>query len=338
MTATRRTILAAGAVLAAPLARAQNRTVPVRIGVIPILAASPVFVADREGWLREAGLAPTVTTFESGPNMIQALASGTLDVYVAGVAPLGVARSRGVDVRVVTATAVEENVFVAGPRLARFFEPGVPAADAFKRFRAAGGAPARLATQPVGSVPNTTLQHWLWEVVKADRADVTIVSMGIDATQQAVLVGAVEGGTLREPAVTIVTGRDPSIRLLALGGEMFPNQPGTVLAITQRFLDREPAASQAMVSAMVRAIAAIQGDPDRAAPHIEAALGKGLVDLATIRRALSSPASKFVADPRSIGEATAAMQRYQVAIGALDREAPLEGLFEPSLFERATAR
>ena len=88
----------------------------------------------------------------------------------------------------------------------------------FKRYRAAAGAPARLATQPAGSVPNTTLQHWLWEVGKVDKADVTVVPMGIDATQQAVLVGAVEGATVREPAVTIVQGRDPSIKLVALGG------------------------------------------------------------------------------------------------------------------------
>ena len=51
--------------------------------------------------------------------MIQALASGTLDVYVAGVAPLGVARSKGIDIRVVTATAVEEMTVAAGARPSR---------------------------------------------------------------------------------------------------------------------------------------------------------------------------------------------------------------------------
>lgn len=309
--------------------------VPARIGVIPILAAAPIFVADREGWLRAAGLDARITTFESGPNMIQALASGTLDVYVAGVAPLGVARSRGIDVKVVVATGIEENVFVAGPRLARFFEASVPKAEAFRRFRAATGQPARLATQPLGSVPNTTLQHWLWEVVKADRADVAIIPMGIDATQQAVLVGAVEGGTLREPSVTIVTERDRGARILALGGEMFPNQPGTVVGVMKPWLDRHPGQAQGLVDAVVRAVALIQREPARAVPHIEAALGKGLLDAATIERALASPGSKFVADPRAITEATAAMQRFQVSIGALDREVPLDGLFDRSYFERA---
>jgi NitT/TauT family transport system substrate-binding protein len=339
MTLSRRSLLAGGlAALAAPAVRAQGALVPVRIGVIPILAAAPVFVAEREGWLKAAGLAPTITTFESGPNMIQALASGTLDVYVAGVAPLGVARSRGVDVKVVAATAVEENVFLAGPKLARFFEAGVPHAEAFKRFRAATGTPARLATQPLGSVPNTTLQHWLWEVVKADKADVTLVPMGIDATQQAVAVGAVEGGVMREPGVTIVTRRDPSIRLIARGGEMFPDQPGTVIAITAAFLQRHPEPAQGLVTAAVRAVARIVEAPDQVAPQLEASLGRGLVDAATLRAALTSPASRFVADPRTIVEATAAMQRFQVSIGGLDKEVPLDGLFDARLYERAVAR
>ena len=182
MIVSRRFILASLACGIAAPSLAQSAPVTARIGYIPVLGVSPIFVADREGWLKDAGIAASFTTFESGPNMIQALASGTIDVYVAGVAPLAVARARGINARVVAATAIEEMTFVATPKLARFFEPDVPAAEAFKRYRAATGTPARLATQPAGSVPNTTLQHWLWQVGKVDKADVTIVPMGIDAT------------------------------------------------------------------------------------------------------------------------------------------------------------
>ena len=37
------------------------------------------------------------------------------------------------------------------------------------------------------TVPHTTLNYWLWEVIKADKADVEIVEMGIDATQRAIV-------------------------------------------------------------------------------------------------------------------------------------------------------
>ncbi len=172
----RRTFVAYASLLATVLALgapafAQKTPVNARVGVIPIIGTAPLFVAQNEGWLKNEGLELTITTFESGPNMIQALASGTIDIYVAGVAPLAVARSKGIDVRVVAATATAENVFVASPKLAGYFKPGTSHADAFKAYRAAQGKPARLATQPAGSVPNTTLQHWLWEKLRADPND-----------------------------------------------------------------------------------------------------------------------------------------------------------------------
>ena len=326
---------ALAAVVAAAPAFAQTQ---VRVGVIPVLGVAPIFVVDKEGWAKEAGFDFKFTTFESGPVMIQALASGTLDVYVAGVAPLGVARSKGIDIRVVTSTAVEEMTVAAGGKLAPSFKPGVAPAQALKDFRAATGKPARLATQPPGSVPHTTLVHWLTQVIKADKADYEIVPMGIDATQQALLTGAVDGATIREPTDTIVQQRDPRIKIVALGGEMFPNQPGTVVAFSGAFLTKNQAGVQKLVDALVRADKLIKAEPKRVAPHVEAALGKGLIDAATIEKALASPASKFTADPRVIMEATAKMQSFQVSIGTLEKDVPLDGLFDTSFYEKATAK
>lgn len=326
--------MASLAALSTPLTAQTTRT-PARVGVIPVIGAAPLFVAHGEGWLREAGVDVAFSTFESGPNMIQAVASGTIDVYVAGVAPLGVARSRGVDVKVVASTATGENVFVAGPRLAPFFAAGVAPGQALARHRAQTGRPARLATQPAGSVPNTTLQHWLWEVAKADKADVEIIAMGIDATQQAVLADAVEGAIVREPALTIIQTRNPAVMLVAAGDELFPGQPGTVIAISGAFLAKHEAAVQALVNGVVRGADLIARDPARAAPHVGAILGRGIVAPELIARALTSPASRFVVDPRRIMEPTKAMQAYQVRLGSLQQEAPLDALFETRYFERA---
>jgi NitT/TauT family transport system substrate-binding protein len=324
------------ALLASSMAgvRAQSR-VPVRVGNIPVVGAAPIFVVDKEGWAREAGLDLALTTFQSGPNAIQALASGTIDVYVAGIAPLGVARSRGIDVKVVAATASGENVFVGGPRLVQHFAPGVAPAEAFKRFRAATGKPARLATQPAGSVPNTTLQYWLWEVIKANREDVEVVAMGIDATQQAVLADAVEGGIVREPALTIIQRSNPGIKLLEVGDKLFPGQPGTVVGVSGAFLAKQPAAVQSLVDALVKAGDLLTKDPDRAAPAVAANLGKGLVELDIIKAALRSPATRFVIDPREVIAPAKAMEAYQVKLGSLKEAANLDDLFDVRFFERA---
>lgn len=324
----------AAAPLAAP-ALAQSRTV-VRAGYIPVLGAAQLFVLDREGWAREAGIDLRLVQFDSGPNAIQALASGTLEAYWAGVAPLAVARARGLDVRVVTATAIEELAFVAGGRLRQAFEASADPAAAFRRFHETHRRPARLATQPAGSVPNVTLQHWLWEVGKVDRAHVEVVAMGIDATQQALLAQAVDGATVREPALTIVLERDREARLIAAGGRMFPEQPGGVFAVTGAFAQAAPNAVQSLVAAIVRATDLLRNQPDRAVPHILSVLGRGIVEEAVIARALRSPGSNFVADPRRIVESTARLLEYQVKIGANDRVPPLDGLFDDSYFRRAS--
>ncbi|MFO1148863.1 MAG: ABC transporter substrate-binding protein [Alsobacter sp.] len=314
---------------------AQER-IKVRVGVIPVIGAAPLYVAQGEGWLREAGIDLVITTFESGPNMIQALASGTIDVYVAGVAPLGVARSKGIDVKVVASTATGENVLVASPRLASYFAKGVAPAEALKQYRAAIGKAARIATQPAGSVPNTTLQYWLWEQAKVDKADVEIVTMGIDATQQAVLADAVEGAIVREPALTIIQNKNPAIKLVAEGDTLFPGQPGTVVGVSGAFLSAHEPAVQTLVGSLVKAAALLAKDLAKAAPHVAEGLGKGIVDPSLIATALVSPAAKFVIDPRKIVEPAKAMQAYQVKLGSLKEEAPLDALFDTRFYLRAS--
>ncbi|MDO9499622.1 ABC transporter substrate-binding protein [Falsiroseomonas sp.] len=331
------------ALLALPLAAslatpslAQARPV-IRAGFIPVLGSAPLFLAAHAGWAEAAGLDLRLTQFESGPNMIQAVASGTLEAYVAGIGPVAVARARGVDLRVVLATAIEEMAFVATGALATELPQARPAAEGFAAFLAATGRRARLATQPPGSVPNVTLQHWLWEVEKVARDVVEIMPMGIDATQQALLARAVDGATVREPALTILADRDPSLRLAATGGRMFPNQPGGVVALTGRFLTQQPEAAGRLVEQLLRAADLLASDAGAAAPQVVQALGRGIVAEEVIRRALVSPASRFVADPLLIEASTRAMLDYQVKLGAIRQAPSLDGLFDNSLYQRARA-
>ena len=46
----------------------------------------------------------------------------------------------------------------------------------------------------------------------------------------------------------------PRIKIVALGGEMFPNQPGTVVAFSGAFLQRDPKGAQALVDQVVKAV------------------------------------------------------------------------------------
>ena len=170
-----------------------------------------------------------------------------------------------------------------------------------------------------------------------DASDLQIVSIGIDATQQAVLAGAVEAAVVREPTLTIIQQRNPGIALIAAGEDLFPGQPGTVVAAFGPFLEQHPQAVQAIVNGIVRAIDELQKTPDRAVPHVEAALSKGIIKTETIRRSLASPAVHFVADPNAILSSTRSLIAYQVKLGALPTVPTLDGLFDLDFYGKSGA-
>jgi NitT/TauT family transport system substrate-binding protein len=330
----RAALLSGAAILASTAVSAQTR-VPIRIGYVPVIGAAPLFVLNGSGWARDAGLDLALTKFESGPPAIQALASGTLDVLFVGIAPIAVARAKGLPVKVVAASGVGGNGFAAQADLALSFEAaaGDPKA-AFATFRAKTGRPAKIGTLPPGGTPTVALQSWLRRFdVKSE--DIQVVSMGIDAVQQAMLTGAIDGGTVLEPSLTLVRQRKPGIRTIIYATEMFPNLPGVVMAVTDAFAAAHPDAVLTMVKLAIRARDFILTNPTQAASPVQAALSAGLVDVATFEAALRSPAVTFVVDPQVIVEATRASLAFEVEIGDFPTAPPVDGLFDQSYYLKA---
>jgi len=309
--------------------------VRIEIGYIPILASAPLLIIDAEGWAKEAGLELKLTRFDSGPAAIQALAAGRVDVIYAGIGPVLVARGSGIDVSVIANSAVEELALVGRGELASFAK-GHSGKEAIEAYFAKTGRKVKISTQPPGSVPDTVLRHWLIKVAKIDLAKVELISMGIEKSQQALLAGAVEAAMLREPNITVARDMDAQAAVLALGGEMFPNQPGTVVTAGGAFLKAHPEAAAALVRLHLKASALIAADKARAAKDAQDYIGKGLIELATTQRAME--ASKFVADPHVIVAATERMQEFQREQGTLQASVPLAEVFDFSYYDAAVGK
>ena len=325
--------------LAAASCRAQAQTEPlkVRVAYVPVIGAAPLFVLAGAGWAGEAGLAVVPVRFESGPPAIGALASGTIDALAIGVAPVAVARAKGLDVKVVGAMSSGGSGLVAGADLAQALSRETDVGKAFAAWRAAHGRSARLATLPPGGVPAVALSHWLFALNKVAREDVQIVAMGIDAVQQAVLTGGVDGGTVLEPSLTLVLGRDSRLKLVATANDMFAGAPGVVLAVSGAFAKAHPDAVEALVALNKRAIDYIPGHIDEAAAFVQPIFGGGLVDRGVLAQALGSKTLGLVADPRAIQEPTGRLLDYQVEIGDFAQPPSLQGLFDSGPYGRATA-
>jgi len=327
------------AVLALAAVTGPSRADPVRIeiGYIPILAATPLLILDAEGWAKAEGLDINLIRFESGPSAIQALAAGRVDVVYAGVGPVLVARGSGVDVSVIANSAVEELALVGRGDLAAIAK-GRSGKEAVEAFFAQKGRKAKISTQPPGSVPDTVLRYWLVKVAGIDLAKVELVSMGIEKTQQALMAGAVDAAMIREPTITVVRDQDPQAAILAQGGEMFPDQPGTVVAARGAFLKAHPAAAATLVRLHIKASDLIARDKARAAKDAHEYIGKGLIELTTTERAIASPSSKFVANPHLVVEATARMQDFQKEQGNVTTVVPVAEVFDFSFYDAATGK
>ena len=311
--------------------------VKLEVGYIPILAASPLFLIDGEGWAKDAGIELKLTRFESGPHGIQALAGGKLDLLYAGVAPVLVAHSKGSAVSVIANSAVEEMVVGGRGDFAKAVG-GKVTAESLAKFAADNGRKVKFGTQPIGSVPNTVLQYWLFKVLGANPEHVELVPMGIEKTQQALLAGGIDAATIREPTVQIILELDPSVQLLATGGEMFPNQPGTVIAARDEVLDKNAAAIDKLVKANIRAIEQIKADPARAAKVANEYLGKGLVAPEVLEKAYASPGSKFLADPHQVVDAVQAMMSYSKEIGAAENVPDVKKAFDFRFYDAAVKK
>jgi len=318
--------------IAAGPAQAEDTT-RLEVGYMPILPVAQLFVMEGEGWTKEIGLELELTRFSSGPAMVQALASGELDVMYFGIGPAMVARANGVPIKVLAASIREQIGLVARGELAETFAQVDDPSEAIARFTEEQGRKPQIATFPRGSVPDTVLRYWLVERLGVGEEAVEIVAMGADRVQQALLAGAVDGASILEPILTTVQERDDSARVVARADEMLPGQPGAVLAARESVLAEHPEAMRELMALHLRATEVLVEEPERAAPHVREFVGKRLIELDTVEAALRSPSSNYLADPHAILEATRTMHDFQAAQGTLRKRVDLDALFDTDLYD-----
>jgi len=75
----------AGLMAGAPLRAGAQTTL--EMAYMPIVPCSQLFVMEGMGWTKKAGIKLKLTRFSSGPAIVQAIASGKMDVMCFGIGP-----------------------------------------------------------------------------------------------------------------------------------------------------------------------------------------------------------------------------------------------------------
>jgi len=306
--------------------------VATQIGYMPILPDAQLFVNLENGRLDKAGIEADLVSFQNGPAMVQALASGQLDIAYFGIGPTMVARGKGADIRVVAANIVEQISFVALAPLAGYFESG-PADTAFARFAEAEGRKAKISTFPIGSVPQTVFDYWRINTLGIDDSALQMVYQGASQVQQSLLTGAVDGAAILEPVVSIVQSRNEAARVIASGGELFENQPGAVMAVRADYLKAHPDVVERLVAAQIDATRALNAGDKAAVSAVAKYVGGGRLPRKIIETAVAHSKGHFVADPHRIIDATKRMYEFQRAQGTLTGNLDIGALFDTSFFD-----
>ncbi len=243
---------------AAPAATAPStsETVPVRIGYFPNLTHAPGLVADAEGFLtRRIGDGKVTTqSFNAGPDVVQALFGGSLDIAYIGPNPTinAYVQSRGSAVRVISgATSGGASLVV---------KPEISSAAQLKG--------TTLATPQLGNTQDVALRYWLREqgltTTVDGGGDVRIAPQKNSAALQAFVSGQIDGAWVPEPFAT---------QFVAAGGKVLVDEktlwPGgrfvtTNVVVRTDFLEKNPATVRAFLEAHLDAVQLIESDPAKA--------------------------------------------------------------------------
>ncbi|WP_108260533.1 ABC transporter substrate-binding protein [Mangrovicoccus ximenensis] len=120
------------------------------------------------------------------------------------------------------------------------------------------------------------------------------------------------------------------------GGELFPDQPGAVLAVREGTIADHRDAIVALVAAHERATQMLRDDPAAATAAVAKYVGGGRLDPEIVKAAIERSRDGFVADPNRITAGTKAMHDFQEAQGTLKQPVDLDALFDLGLYGDAS--
>jgi len=325
--------LALSLLLALPASQTRAETT-LEMAYMPIVPCSQLFVMEGMGWTKKAGLNLKLTRFPNGPAIIQAIASGKMDMMCFGIGPAMVTRGKGIKLKVVAAGIVEQIAVIAQGELVEYFKK-YKGAKALRQFAKDKGRKPKIASFPKGSVPDTVTRHWLLESLKMELDEVELIGMGASRVQQALLTRSVDAAGILEPILTIVESKMPDAKVVARAAEMMPNQPGSTIAVREETLAKHRDAIVKFVELHVRATKLLLKEPAKAAPYVKEFISKGLLETDVVLKALTSPSSNFRADPGSILESTKYMHDFQRS-KKIKTNVSVDGLFDLSVYKDAT--
>ena len=174
---SKRLLSALAVALTLSVASPARAEVTLEMAYMPIVPCSQLFVIEGMGWAKEAGINLELTRFPNGPAIVQAIASGKMDVMCFGIGPAMVTRGKGIKLKVIAAGITNQIAVIAQGDLVDYFAKYKNGAEALRAFAKDKGRKPKIASFPKGSVPDTVTRHWLLRSQKMDLNEVELIGI-----------------------------------------------------------------------------------------------------------------------------------------------------------------
>jgi ABC-type nitrate/sulfonate/bicarbonate transport system substrate-binding protein len=307
---------------------------PEAIGNLPVIFHAQIYGAQEQGWLDELGVRRIeFLRFPAGTPVLQAMATGQLDIAYVGAGPLLIAGHRGLPVKAVAATSKDTLAFVSTETFATLYTAHTPPAAAFAAFAQQTGRQLRIGTVPLGTTPDVFLRMWLTGLDVDPERDVEIVPMGADELVAAMAAGRVDGVVYGEPQITLIQRADPKFKVLLYGKDLVPDLPGGVVVVQQRLIDQYPALIEKLVEIHLRANKLFNTDKDFFARTVTRMLGEQILPLDVAREAVRSPATHMVTNLRTLAPTFAVYDEFEVREGVWPKPLTIDSIFEHRFYD-----
>jgi NitT/TauT family transport system substrate-binding protein len=294
------------------------------------VAYMPIFPDLQYFIMRERDLLPAGIVgqeFTDGPAIVQAFASGDIDIAMFGVVPAMILIDRGIPAKVTAANIKEPMAILTHEEFGPMFE--TQGAAAFDAWEADRGRAFRFGTFPQGSVPDVLLRYWLTEGVGIAPSEVEIIELnGVNAVYAALASGEIDGTSIMDPVPSRVTADNLPYQILRTAAEVMPGQPAAVTLMSDAV--RGAPIGEGFIGAHIAATEYINQEPSATAGIIESALG---MPVETATAALAGPLANFISDPRAIVEGTEVFAEVTAASGRIEAPLTTADIFDFGLYD-----
>jgi NitT/TauT family transport system substrate-binding protein len=251
-------VLLACALLSASAVFAQDKSAKpeksqIRVGIIPISNLVPLYVAQKLGYFREAGLTVETTNATGGPALTAALVGGSLDFVYTSYVSVFQAQSQGFSLMIV---ANQNSAQRTAPDATSLM---VRSDDGINRAQDLAGK--TIGVSALLNINHITAMNYLEKNGMATNA-VKFVEVPFPNMGDMLVNKQIDGAFMVEPFTTLLTQR---AKVKTLAYPFMEAAPGLDIAgfvATKKFVAENPITVQNFVAALTRANAYLNSDRD----------------------------------------------------------------------------